>query len=253
MIKEFDSNQSPTPIRDLFNEIQKFLNIVEENGHYFTDSGYYLAGFKSKDDQTIQPYSMVLPKNFNIEQEYVMIVCLHGSGVDEVGFVSFMGKNFGEIGLPFIVVGPRGRGLSDYYIGQTERDVFEMVEQMKSMFKIEKSVIFGFSMGGYGVWRLTFLYPDSFDRAIIGSGMPYNDRTGDPAHDVRELRHNAKNIHYFVMHGTEDRAVPFGPTKEFMEVLENEGFDVTFEVFEGAGHGDYDPSQALMKWMQKHL
>jgi len=253
LIEAFETNQSASPIKNLFDEIQNFVKIYEENGHYFTNAGYYLAGFKSKDDQSIQPYSLVLPKNFSIDQEYVMLVCLHGSGVDEVGFVSFMGKNFGELGLPFIVVGPRGRGLSDYYIGQTEKDVFEMVEQMKSMFKIGKSLIFGFSMGGYGVWRLTFLYPNSFDRAIIGSGAPYNDRTEDPAHDIRDLRHNAKHIHYFVMHGTEDRAVPFGPTKEFMEVLVKEGFNVTFKVFEGAGHGNYDPGESLMKWLQQHL
>ena len=78
-----------------------------------------------------------------------------------------MGQNIHQLGLPFIVVGPRGRGLSDYYIGQTEKDVFEVVELTKKMFKIKKTIILGFSMGGYGVWRLTFLYPDIWDGKCI--------------------------------------------------------------------------------------
>lgn len=31
-----------------------------------------------------------------------------------------------------------------------------------------------------------------------------------------------------------------------------EGFDVTFQVYEGAGHGNYDASEAIKTWLNRY-
>ncbi|MHA1199390.1 MAG: prolyl oligopeptidase family serine peptidase [Candidatus Heimdallarchaeaceae archaeon] len=252
-IENFGSNEDPTQIRQSFELILELMSKCESKGHFYYDLDFVTTAFESPDDKTLQPYSIGFPENFNHKHEYNFIVALHGSGVDEIGFSKFITKNFQEMGFNYVVVAPRGRDLSDHYMGQTEKDVFAMIESIREMFHVNKMLIFGFSMGGYGVWRLTFLYPESFDRAIIGSGSPKNPWKDDPNMDVRPMRTNAKHIDYLVLHGTEDRAVPIESTKEFVELLQEEGFNVTFEVFEGAGHGNYDSSEVIVKWLKKQI
>jgi dipeptidyl aminopeptidase/acylaminoacyl peptidase len=173
--------------------------------------------------------------------------------VDEIRFLHWTTEKLEYVDNDYLFVAPRGRGLSDHYMGQSEKDVLEIVDAIKKMFIISKTMIFGFSMGGFGVWRLTFLHPQSFDAGIIGSGCPFNPfNKNNKEMDVRPLRNDAKHIPYLVLHGTEDRAVPFKPVKEFIEQIQKEGFNVTFKVFEGAGHANYDPREAIFKWLEEY-
>jgi hypothetical protein len=56
---------------------------------------------------------------------------------------------------------------------------------------------------GYGVWRLTFLFPDLFEGAIVGSGViHYPGDKEHPETDLERIRERAKHIPYLVMHGT---------------------------------------------------
>jgi len=248
IIETFDPIEQVKPIKEKLDELTKIIKTCETIGHFYQE-GYLRTAFKSPDDKTLQPYSIIFPKNFNPNKQYKMIVALHGSGVDEVGFLKFIQKKVEARDNNYLFVAPRGRGLSDNYMGQTERDIFVIVDTMKKMFNITKTIILGFSMGGYGVWRLTFLYPKSFDAAIVGSGYPWGNK---PGMDLRPLRKNAKHIPYLVMHGTEDRAVPFEPVKEFVEQIQKEGFNVTFKSFEGAGHGNYNPMESIYKWLEQY-
>ncbi|TFG09672.1 hypothetical protein EU534_01920 [Candidatus Heimdallarchaeota archaeon] len=250
-IESFGSNEDPTEIQQSFEDLQKLIAKCESLGHFYYDLDFITTAFESPDDKTLQPYSIGLPKDFDYKNEYGFILALHGSGVDEVGFARFIAKNFQKMGFNYVVIAPRGRDLSDHYIGQTEKDVFAMVETVKEMFHVGEMLIFGFSMGAYGVWRLTFLYPDSFDRAIVGSGSPKLPWSDDSDVDVRHLRHNAKHIDYLVLHGTADRAVPIDGTREFITTLNDDGFNVTYKEFEGAGHGDYDPAETIINWLKK--
>lgn len=250
-IEKFDSNEDPKQVQLNFELLLELISKCESKGHFYYDLDFITTAFESPDDKTLQPYSIGFPENFNKNLEYNFIIALHGSGVDEIGFAKFITKNFQEMGFNYFVVAPRGRTLSDHYTGQTEKDVFAMIESIREIFHVNKMLIFGFSMGGYGVWRLTFLYPESFDIAIIGSGSPKHPWKDGPEMDIRPLRTNAKHINYLVLHGTEDRAVPIESTREFVELLQEEGFKVTFEEFEGAGHGNYDPGEVIVKWLKK--
>ena len=117
-------------------------------------------------------------------------------------------------------------------------------------FKIKAVVHDTHFKGGERSWR----YGDGlFEAAIVGSGViryPWDEE--HPETDLGRIRKGAKHIPYLVMHGTEDRAVPFKDAKEFVETLKREGFDVTFEVYEGAGHGNYDPSAAIVNWLMHY-
>ena len=251
ILTNFERNEDPTEIQLSYELLLKLVAKCESQGHFYYDLEFITTAFESPDDKTLQPFSIGFPEDFNYKNEHTFIVALHGSGVDEVGFARFINRNFQQMGFNYVVIAPRGRGLSDHYMGQTEKDVFAMIEAVREMFHVKEMIIFGFSMGGYGVWRLTFLYPDSFDRAIVGSGSPMNPWKDDPEMDVRPLRTKAKHIDYLVLHGTADRAVPIEPTREFIDLLRSEGFTITYKEFEGAGHGNYDPAETIIGWLKK--
>ena len=243
----FRHKEDPAAIKNQVDGLNSLLAMVESRGHIYSE-GYIRTAFKSSDDHTLQPYSLVLPSQFDPEKDYKLLVCLHGSGVDEIQFIGLLSERLEVFDDDYILCAPRGRDLSDYYVGQTEKDVIQMLQTIKSMLQITHNLIFGFSMGGYGVWRLTFLYPEVFDAAIIGSGTITNHRRSELEMDIRNLKRGEKHIPYLVMHGTEDRAVPYSPVEEFVRQLIQEGYNITFEPFQGAGHGNYNPLESIQKW-----
>ncbi len=250
-VRKFDPKENPKEIEGLVTTIASWMDQFEVNQNIYSKTGYVRTAFRSETDGTLQPYSLFLPDNFKFFQPHKLIVALHGSGVDEVGFMQVVGKMFADLG--YVVASPRGRDLSDWYVGQTETDIRDMMDTLKEMFSIDKTLLFGFSMGGYGVWRLTFKFPTFFDCAVIGSGAINYECIGEiPAEYTLPPRDAARYIPYLVMHGTEDRSVPFKEVKEFVETLKSEGFDITFEVFEGAGHGNYDCWNELANWLKRY-
>ena len=104
-------------------------------------------------------------EKFDPSKSYSLLVGLHGSGVDEVGFLRWTARNYKD--PHYITIGPRGRDLSAWYTGQTETDVVDLVELVKVLFKIDKTLLFGFSMGGYGVWRMSFLHSNIYFKIIL--------------------------------------------------------------------------------------
>jgi hypothetical protein len=41
-------------------------------------------------------------------------------------------------------------------------------------------------------------------------------------------------------------------TKDLIEQPQEEGFDVTFKVYVGAGHANYKPEAEVKKWLEKN-
>jgi len=105
-------------------------------------------------------------------------------------------------------------------------------------------------MGGYGVWRMSFLHPELFDAAICVSGPPGPWR-GDPQqNDMRNHIGKGKNLKYLVIHGTNDHAVDIKDTDDFMEKLKTDGYDVEYIRVDGGGHGNFSVKEMVMKWLE---
>ncbi len=251
-ISSFHYRENPDFLNATFNEINNMIKACKKDGSIYKRTGYILSAFKSPADGTLQPYSMSFPENFDPEKEYYLMVGLHGSGVDETGFVRFVGMNLTKMGVNnLIVVGPRGRGLSDHYAGQTENDVVDMLNIVKKLFKIKKTLIFGFSMGGYGSWRMSLKHPELFEAALIVAGMPWFG--SNPENDMRNFIDKPNNIDYLVVHSSDDRSVSIEETDEFIENLKAKKFTVEYERLSGMDHGNMDYGQFIGKWLAKHL
>jgi len=247
-IKDFDERSNLIGIK---NSIESFSVFAEElivKESIFIKEGYSLSAFKSSADNSLQPYSLILPIDFNPSKEYDLVFALHGSGVDEVNFVKsaddvFQGGNF-------IIAGIRGRNLSSWYLDKTEADAVDLIIELKKMFKINKTILYGFSMGGYGVWRMSLLHPEHFDIAICASGGIKPFIGGGDKFDVNKFIGKGKGISYLVLHGTADDAIKIDEVDKFIGRLKEDNYKVDYIRIEGAGHGNYKSKEIINKWME---
>jgi hypothetical protein len=72
------------------------------------------------------------------------------------------------------VVTTLGRGFDGWYMNEGERDFFDAWRDVASRFPLdsERVALTGYSMGGYGTYKLGVEYPDLFGRAFTTVGPP---------------------------------------------------------------------------------
>src|SRR4029450_7150623 len=117
-----------------------------------------------------------------------------------------------------------------WYRDYAEYDVFEMWNDVASHFNLDpdRTVLTGYSMGGYATYRLGTFYPDLFGKAFSvvgpareGSGVPpapptggtRGGQTGDSNGAAETLSNNwlenTRNLPYMNLVATQDELVPY--------------------------------------------
>jgi predicted esterase len=208
-----------------------------------------------------------------------LLVTLHGSGVDERQYVySVIGRLTGTMmgprmmggnpdnenyrNQPFtaqrrqrtmasmIVIAPKARGLSDWYLGDSGQDVLECIAHVKTLYNIDSKriILDGFSMGGYGAWRLSLLNPGLFKGVIIRSGAiaPPSPLSGE---NILDLMKPGIKTSYIIIHGDKDNAIPVTNAREAVEKLKELKIDHIYIEVKGGGHGDYDRWKEILSWL----
>jgi len=247
-IDTFSKRSSLGALRRDFEDLESLVALYRSQQTIYAQEGYLLSAFRSPLDSSLQPFSLVFPRKFDPGKSYNLYVGLHGSGVDEVGFIQRAADEEQE---DHITIAPRGRNLSGWWRGKDQEDAAHLVSLVKEMFQIDKTLCYGFSMGGYGVWRMSFLHPELFDGAICVSGTP-TYRSPDPEDDMRRHIGKGKELSYLVIHGTDDHAIDIEHTDEFIGLLQDAGYNVTYIRVPGGGHGNFDPGQFLDEWLSKN-
>jgi len=150
-----------------------------------------------------------------------------------------------------LVLAPQARGLSDYYLGDSARDVLECIEHVQKLYNVDprRIVLDGFSMGGYGAWRLGLLYPEIFKAVIVRSGAiePPARLEGE---NILDLLEEGKRNRFFVVHGDSDNAVPVEGARKAVKKMEELGMEFRYEEIEGGAHGGYDEWDEIFKWLR---
>lgn len=214
---------------------------------------------KSGIDGTLQPYSVYVPPGFDPESPVPLLVTLHGSGVDEQTHIRSMVRRHDMLRsqdrlVPVIIMAPQARDLSGWYLGDSGRDVIECLRHLLTFYNIDKEriVLDGFSMGGYGAWRLGFLNPDLFRALIIRSGaiVPPPELEGE---NVLDFIQEPVPLNILIVHGDKDQAVPVEQPRRAVERLKKLGIKHEYIEVRGAGHGNYDKSQEIFRWLMRAL
>lgn len=166
-----------------------------------------------------QPYGIYVPEPGG--DPYGMQLALHGCNANHSSLVGQPGMRsaFGD-GLGRIVVVPLGRGPVGYYSDISERDVLDVMADVIDTYDVDTDRIFagGYSMGGYGAYRLAQLYPHRFAGMVnwVGfTGDGNNNPTGQRPTDydsgavgnVIELVRNLEHIPSALLYAGADELV----------------------------------------------
>jgi hypothetical protein len=137
--------------------------------------GLVVRGYRSRIDDSVQPYGLLIPDKLNLDQPVPLYVWLHGrndKGTD-LHFIAERMRSRGEFAPDdAIVLHVFGRYCNAFKFAG-EVDVFEAIDSVKSRYRIDprRLVLLGFSMGGAGVWHLGAHYPDRFVAMSPGAGF----------------------------------------------------------------------------------
>ncbi|QDT28756.1 Prolyl oligopeptidase family protein [Gimesia panareensis] len=147
-----------------------------------TRKGKLALGYVSAVDNSVQPYGVIVPENYDPAQPIRLDVVLHGStrpvGMSELRFIARFDegdeKRSSAPDKPYIELHPLGR-VENCYRWAGETDVFEAIEDVSHRYNIDRRriVLRGMSMGASGTWHLGLKHPDFF--VAIGPYCGYVD------------------------------------------------------------------------------
>ena len=191
--------------------------------------GDFHKAYRSAVDQTLQPYRLYVPDNYDAAKGAPLVVALHGMGGDENGMFDSYGKELprdaGKYG--FLVVAPKGRGPASMYRGSAEKDVLDVIAEVERDYKVDLSRVYlmGHSMGGYGTWSTAIDHPDMF--AALGPISGGGDVNG-----MVKIKH----IPQYVTHGDTDPTVNVSMSRAMVEAGKKAGALITYVEVPGGSH-----------------
>jgi dienelactone hydrolase len=142
-----------------------------------TATGLVPRGYRSRIDDSVQPYGLVVPPTYKAGsgKKSRLDLWLHGRGetLSELAFVGQRHKSMGEFTpADTIVLHLYGRFCNaSKFAG--EIDTFEAIDSVAKRYDIDRDriVVRGFSMGGASTWHLAVHYADRFAAANPGAGF----------------------------------------------------------------------------------
>jgi pimeloyl-ACP methyl ester carboxylesterase len=167
-------------------------------------------------------------------------------------------RDFGEA-VGGLVVSPRGRGSSSWYVGRGQYDVDEVYADATELFNVnlDKVYVTGHSMGGWGTYLSTILHPDRYAAGLPVAGpvtqgawtgadfegcdeYKYDEysfcyietNSSNPrVQHTRRLLPNLRNVPLGIFQGAIDELVPVSGVTRQAEELVNLGYRHRYYLF----------------------
>lgn len=124
-----------------------------------------------------QPYGLYLPPDYLATSPELtpLDIWLHYRGGKAHSGAAWTPRLIQQLGAEpgHVVVTPRGRGTSTWYVTQAHQDVFEVLADVQTLLPNldpQRRYLSGYSMGGYGTYLFGLLYPDQFAAGFSSSG-----------------------------------------------------------------------------------
>jgi hypothetical protein len=199
----------------------------------------------------VQPYSICLPSTYAPGRALPLTLLLHSLALGQSQFAAIDPRLLHEVceGRQSVVVTPLARGPSTWYFDTGELDVWEVWARVAEQLGTDpnRTVVSGYSMGGYAAYKLGLSYPQVFSQAVVLAGPPACGVRLIPDVDIpadldldspcaREgdswkLLVNARWLPYVIAHGLADELVPFASAAEQVLELDRLGYRHRFTVY----------------------
>jgi len=221
-----------------------------------SDSRGFIA-MKTSANGEDRPAMLYVPRDYDDNQEWPLIVFLHGAGErgddgvrqSGVGIGPAILKDPGRFpSLVFMPQCPKGEWWGPIPGQGGDKKSFDHItdgiEKILDYYNIDEDRVYltGLSMGGYG----TFVYGnENTDR--FAAFMPICGG-GDPAW-AESLAKRPMWVH----HGDADAVVPLEQSQEMVDAIREAGSDVKFTVYPGVAHNSWDDAygrrEGAVEWL----
>jgi predicted peptidase len=180
------------------------------------------------------PYRIMNPINFNPDNNYPVIVSLHGGagrGTDNRKqfrkWNQVLATEQNRTDYPSYVLAPQVNELwNEVHLS----NIKHIIKDLQSV-DMNRIYILGHSMGGRGTYIMTQIDPDYFAAAAssAGSGKPEIEEFID----VMII----KDIPFWIFHGDQDKTCPIEKNQKVFAEMQKIGGNMKFTTWEGDGHG----------------
>ncbi len=254
----FDAKGIPAVKNVLKTGLERARAMKDGKTPWTTQTGLVVRGYRSKIDGSVQPYGLVIPKDYDFagKKAHRLDFWWHGRGetLSEVNFIQGRQSSPGDFTPPeTIVLHPYGRYCNaNKFAGEV--DTLECLDDVKKHYRIDENRIVarGFSMGGAACWQFAVHYPTLWCAAAPGAGFSetpeflnvFQSEKVDPPWYEKKLWHmynasdcalNIFNLPTVAYSGEKDSQ------KQAADVMEREmkkvGLQLTHIIGPGAGHG----------------
>ena len=205
------------------------------------------------------PFRILIPKNYNTQRSYPLLIFLHGAGErgsdnkSQLVHGSSLFKSYDfKKKYPSIVIFPQCPAKSswanvkrnDEMLTGKKFDFFKEISENKQLIMVEKLLDFiqkkynidssrryvgGLSMGGMGTFELVARNPDYFAAAftICGAGNP-------------NWSNHLKTTPFWIFHGEEDEVVSVDFSRKMYKALSKEKATVRLTIYPKVNHNSWE-------------
>jgi hypothetical protein len=173
----------------------------------------------------LQPYAIYIPATGVPKTGYGMTLLLHSLSANYNQYSGTRNQaQFGNRARPSIVITPEARGPDQFYAGYAGAEVFEVWADLARRYHLNPaySEITGYSMGGFGTFRLGSQFPDLFARAQPTVGEEANT----------DVLASLRNIPVLMWNGAVDELVPAAEYEPTASKLQSLGYRYELDVFQ---------------------
>ena len=210
--------------------------------------GDFKKAYRSKVDNTLQPYRIFVPAVYDKAKAHPLIIALHGMGGDENSYFDGYANGAFKVEAEkrgYIVACPKGRQPASMYRGPAEQDVMDVLAEVRRVYNVDSDRVYltGHSMGGFGTWAIAMHHPEVFAALapVAGGGNPL---------DLSKII----QIPELVVHGDADMTVRVESSRTMVEAAKKLGIEVKYiEVPKGSHINVVVPTfKDVFDWFDAH-
>jgi hypothetical protein len=185
----------------------------------------------------LQPYLVTVPETYRRTRGAGLTFALHSLSATYTQYAVFSPNQQVQLGdeQGRFYVTPLGRGPDGWYTGEAEVDFFEVWADLARRFRLDPTrvALSGYSMGGYGTYKLGMQWPDLFGAAFTTVGPPVA-----PGYlDTSQLIENARWVPFMNWAGRTDGSVPISLVRAQQQRFTDLGLRSQLWTYPG-GHYD---------------
>ena len=178
----------------------------------------------------LQPYAIYVPGKPRPKDGYGLTLLLHSLSANYNQYLASKNQSqVGDRGPGSIVITPAGRGPDGFYAGMAEADTFEVWADVARHYDLDPdwTVVTGYSMGGFGTYRLLARWPDLFARGWSVVGIPGT---------VNDQLASLRNTPILAWNADADELVNIRQSEQAVTDLTAAGLRFSEQLFTGADH-----------------